>query len=363
MLDRVHPLQPAPRERRLLMRLCLFAFCGGLLLLLSSRPAEAAERREPGLLGPVGTTLKATAREVDSFAGRATGSRSSTVAKATNAARQVTAPPPRPATGAARPAAAPTVKRGAPAVTSRSAGPRPRPVPPPRPPGPQPVRRRHHQAGDRGRLLRAGRQAGHPHRHPHHRPPGSGRRRRRRAPGPGRRGHRWASGPGHRGHRWALGPVAEDRLCPPVDSPGNLTQRCATLPLRGPQPGAGSLKGVLAPVVGLAGPVLRPVAPCSPRSSRCSLRLALHSPRLALHSPRSAPRSPRSAPRSPRSAPRSLRSSARWVGCCRRWFPGCCRCLGWAGREPGRRLGSGGLRLWLPSRGSGASCLHPLLPR
>src|SRR5512132_193994 len=41
MLDRVHPLQPAPRERRLLMRLCLLAFCGGLLLLLSSRPAEA----------------------------------------------------------------------------------------------------------------------------------------------------------------------------------------------------------------------------------------------------------------------------------------------------------------------------------
>ena len=97
MLDRVHSLQPAPRERRLLMRLCLFAFCGGLLLLLSSRPAEAAERREPGLLGPVGTTLKATAREVDSFAGRATGSGTSTVAKATNAARQVATPHPRPA--------------------------------------------------------------------------------------------------------------------------------------------------------------------------------------------------------------------------------------------------------------------------
>ena len=65
MLDRVHPWQPAPRERRLLMRLCLLAFCGGLLLLLSSRPAEAAERREPKLLDPVRTTLKATAREVD----------------------------------------------------------------------------------------------------------------------------------------------------------------------------------------------------------------------------------------------------------------------------------------------------------
>src|SRR5215212_4546075 len=104
MLDRVHRQQPAPRERRLLVRLCLFAFCGGLLLLLSSRPADAAERRESRLLDPVGTTLKATAREVDSFAGRATGSRTSTVAKATSAARQVATPHPRPATSAARPA-------------------------------------------------------------------------------------------------------------------------------------------------------------------------------------------------------------------------------------------------------------------
>lgn len=94
--------QPVPSGRRLLVRLCLFAFCGGLLLLLSSRPAEAAERREPGLLGPVRTTLTATAREVDSFAGRATGSRSSTVDQA----------------GAVRPAVPSTVQRGAPAVTS-----------------------------------------------------------------------------------------------------------------------------------------------------------------------------------------------------------------------------------------------------
>jgi hypothetical protein len=101
-LERVQLAQPVPSGRRLLVRLCLFAFCGGLLLLLSSRPAEAAERREPGLLGPVRTTLKATAREVDSFAGRATGSRSSTVDQA----------------GAARPAVPSTVQRGAPAVTS-----------------------------------------------------------------------------------------------------------------------------------------------------------------------------------------------------------------------------------------------------
>jgi hypothetical protein len=124
MLDRVQLMQPAPRTRRLLLRLCLFAFCGGLLLLLSSRPAHAAERREPGLLDPVGTTLKATAREVDSFAGRATGSGSSTVGKAADAARRVAAPRPRPATGAARPAGAvrpapaSTVRRGAPAVPS-----------------------------------------------------------------------------------------------------------------------------------------------------------------------------------------------------------------------------------------------------
>jgi hypothetical protein len=120
MLDRVHPLQPAPRRRRLLVRLCLFAFCGGLLLLLSSRPADAAERREPRLLDPVSTTLKATAREVDSFAGRATGSGTSRVAKAAHAVGQVATPHQRPATGAARPTATPTVKQGAPAVPAPS---------------------------------------------------------------------------------------------------------------------------------------------------------------------------------------------------------------------------------------------------
>ncbi len=107
---------PTARGPRLLVRLGLFAFCAGLLLLLSSRPADAAERREPQLLDPVGTTLKATAREVDSFAGRATGSGSSTVARTVDAARQAVAPPPRPAPGAARPPVAATVKRGAPAV-------------------------------------------------------------------------------------------------------------------------------------------------------------------------------------------------------------------------------------------------------
>ena len=119
------------RGRRLLVRLALFAFCGGLLLLLSSRPAEAAERREPGLLDPVSATLEATAREVQ-LAGRATGSGTSTVGKAVDAARQAVAPHPRPAPGAARPPA-PRPSSGAPRRSPpRSAGSRPRPVPPPR---------------------------------------------------------------------------------------------------------------------------------------------------------------------------------------------------------------------------------------
>jgi hypothetical protein len=95
-VDLVQLAQPAPNRRRLLVRLALFAFCGGLLLLLSSRPAEAAERREPGLLDPVSATLQATAREV-LLAGRATGSGASTVGKAVGAARQAVAPQPRPA--------------------------------------------------------------------------------------------------------------------------------------------------------------------------------------------------------------------------------------------------------------------------
>src|SRR5215211_4716042 len=117
MVDRVELAQPAPNRRRLVVRLALFAFCGGLLLLLSSRPAEAAERREPGLLDPVRTTLKATAREVDSFAGRATGSGASTAGQAAAAARS---------------AAGSAVKRGAPAVPSpvRWAAPPTRPATP-----------------------------------------------------------------------------------------------------------------------------------------------------------------------------------------------------------------------------------------
>ena len=100
-MDLVQAPQPVPGGRRLLARLCLSAFFGGLLLLLSARPVEAAERREPGLLDPVSTTLKATAREVER-ARRATRSRASTAGKVADAARP----------------AAPAVKRGAPVVTS-----------------------------------------------------------------------------------------------------------------------------------------------------------------------------------------------------------------------------------------------------
>src|SRR4029453_14369550 len=116
MVDPVQVAQSVPNRRRLLARLCLLAFFGGLLLLLTSRPAGAAERREPGLLDPVSTTLKATAREVE-LAGRATGSGTSSVGKVAGQARQAVVPQSRPATGAARPAA-PAVKRGAPAGTS-----------------------------------------------------------------------------------------------------------------------------------------------------------------------------------------------------------------------------------------------------
>jgi hypothetical protein len=75
-VDQEHRAQPAPPGRRLLVRLGLLGFRGSLLR-LPSRPA-GAERLK--LLDPVSTTFKATAKNVDSVAGRATGSRSSTVA-------------------------------------------------------------------------------------------------------------------------------------------------------------------------------------------------------------------------------------------------------------------------------------------
>jgi hypothetical protein len=228
-LDRVQQVAPTARGPRLLMRLGLFAFCAGLLLLLSSRPADAAERREPQLLDPVGTTLKATAREVDSFAGRATGSGSSTVARTVDAARQAVAPPPRPTPGAARSPVAATVKRGAPAVTSpvRRVAPPTRQLTPPTRPA--------------ARVAKA-------------------------AAAPVERVAGVAGGPVERVARVAGGPaerVAAVRWCGPVDDRGNLAPRCATLPHRGSEHGAGSLEGArfLAPVVGLIGPILRPLGP------------------------------------------------------------------------------------------------------
>jgi hypothetical protein len=212
----------AAGKRRLLVRLCLFAFCGGLLLLLSSRPADAAERREPRLLDPVGTTLKATAREVDSFAGRAAGSGTSTVAKATSAARQVAPPHPRPATSAARRAATATVKRGAPAVTSPVC----RPAPSTRPATSTP-RTAARSTGTTAKPKAAGKSVA--------------------------LVAKTAGGPVAR--------VTEGRLYTPVDNLGTLTRRCARLPLRGAEPGAGSLKSALGPVAELTGPVLRPLGP------------------------------------------------------------------------------------------------------
>jgi hypothetical protein len=72
MVDPVQVARPAPGRRRLLARLCLFAFFGGLLLLLSSRPAEAAERREPGLLGLLGS-CSGSSTQASVQAGRSAG--------------------------------------------------------------------------------------------------------------------------------------------------------------------------------------------------------------------------------------------------------------------------------------------------
>src|SRR5215217_776612 len=89
MLDRVHRLQPAPRERRLLVRLCLFAFCGGLLLLLSSRPAASAARPA------VTATVKRGAPAVTSPVRRPAPSTRPATSTPRTAARS-TAPPPSP---------------------------------------------------------------------------------------------------------------------------------------------------------------------------------------------------------------------------------------------------------------------------
>ena len=171
--------------------------------------------REPRLLDPVSTTLKATAREVDSFAGRATGSGTSAVAKAAHAARQVATPHPRPATGAARPTATATVKQGAPAVTS-------------------PVRR---PASSTRRVTSATRTAA--------RSAGATAKPAARlvklAVEPVGRVAKAASGPLGRVAEAGgpVGSVAEGRLCLPVDNLGNLTRRCTTLPSGGlsPEPG------------------------------------------------------------------------------------------------------------------------------
>ena len=243
-MDRVQQVAPTARGPRLLMRLGLFAFCAGLLLLLSSRPADAAERREPQLLDPVGTTLKATAREVDSFAGRATGSGSSTVARTVDAARQAVAPPPRPAEAVERrepgllDPVRTTLKATAREVDSfagRATG---------------------SGSSTVGQVANAARHAVAPQPRP------AARAARSALPPTVKRG-----GPAvHSPVRRAAPPTASPRrtvrsAATPVDSHGNPARWSARLPLRGAEPGAGSLQGVLAPVVGLTGPVVRPLGP------------------------------------------------------------------------------------------------------
>jgi len=56
-VDLVQLAQPAPDRRRPLVRLALFAFCGGLLLLLSSRPAGSLLAPVESALVPVGSAL------------------------------------------------------------------------------------------------------------------------------------------------------------------------------------------------------------------------------------------------------------------------------------------------------------------
>jgi hypothetical protein len=58
-VEKAHHAGQAPATRLLLLRLPLVLLGGMLVVLLFSRPAEAAERRRSGLLDPVGGTLAA----------------------------------------------------------------------------------------------------------------------------------------------------------------------------------------------------------------------------------------------------------------------------------------------------------------
>jgi hypothetical protein len=109
--------------RLLLVRLLLLLLGGVLLVLLSSRPAGAAERQRSGPLDPVGGTLAAATEPVGSLARGAAGTVSSTVGRTAGVARRSVAsqrrPAARPAVGSTAPArAAGALRRGASAITS-----------------------------------------------------------------------------------------------------------------------------------------------------------------------------------------------------------------------------------------------------
>jgi hypothetical protein len=122
-VEQAHHAGQAPDRRLLLVRLLLLLLGGVLFVLLSSRPAGAAERQRSGLLDPVGGTLAAATEPVGSLARGAAGTVSSTVGRTAGVARRSVASPrrpaARPAVGSTAPArAAGALKRGAPAITS-----------------------------------------------------------------------------------------------------------------------------------------------------------------------------------------------------------------------------------------------------
>jgi len=122
-VEKAHHVGQAPTRRLLLVRLLLLLVGGVLFVLLSSRPAGAAERQGSGFLDPVGGTLAAATEPVGSLARGAAGTVSSTGGRTAGVARRSVAslrrPAARPAVGSTVPArAVRAIRRGAPAATS-----------------------------------------------------------------------------------------------------------------------------------------------------------------------------------------------------------------------------------------------------
>jgi len=94
-------------------------------------------------------------------------------------------------------------------------------------------------------------------------------------PSPRPRVSPWPGSPRPPVGRWVGSPRAG---CAPLwTTSGPSLRRCATLSLRGAEPGSGSLKGVLGPVVGLTGSACGRSVRRSPRSGRRWLRWGRHS--------------------------------------------------------------------------------------